>query len=114
MVGVGFEDGSFLNSPSRGALGLSFPTPRGALCLSCPPRGAPGLSFPTTGGLRASISPPHSECQMDSTQSRSRLHPAAPIGSCKRTGGAASHPPAPPGAVMGQRGTRGHPTHEQL
>lgn len=93
MVGVGFEDGSFLNSP---------------------PREAPDLSFPSTGGLWASISPPHSECQMDLTRSRSRPHPAAPIGSCKRMGGAPSHPPALPGAVTGQGATHGHPTPEQL
>lgn len=112
--------------PPRRALCLRFPTPRGLQASVSSPRGAPGLSFPTTGGLRASVSPPHSGCRMDSTRSRSRPHPAAPIGSCKRTGdtlaspsppgscdGAGGHPrtPRPWAAVKGRGGTLDSPPH---
>lgn len=92
-----------LNSPPRGC--LSFPTPRGAGCLSFLTPGTPGLSFPTTGWLRVSISPPHSGCRMDSTRSRSRLHPAAPSKSCNRTGGTVTSP-SPPGSC---ERAEGHP-----
>lgn len=58
MVGVGFEDGSFLNSPSRGGSGPQFPhskrgsvpqlpTPGGSRPQFPHHRRAPGLNFPT-------------------------------------------------------------------
>lgn len=111
-MGVGFEDGQCLSSPTPGGSGPQFPQP-GGLCASVsPPRGGSGPQFPHPGGLRASVSPPQegSGPQFPHPTADAgwiRLGPAQDLIQQHRSGavrgrGTHSHPPAFPGAVTGQ------------